>query len=191
MSAAPRVRGQGSRSRISRMPAAIRGEIERLIVEGKTIDEITAHLRTLDSPASRSAVGRYVRDEGPTLRRLRAARMLTDSWWEQIKADPEGRVGRLVAASLQAAAATSLDAIHEGDAPPDPRDLHYLARALRDVGASEDAAVRRERALRERITAVLDKQESEAPAGDAGAAKREALRRIREDVYGLFEDRIG
>lgn len=169
------------------MPAAIRGEVERLIVEGATIDEITAHLRTLDVQTSRSAVGRYVRDEGPTLRRLRAARMLTDGWWEQIRTDPEGRVGRLVAASLQAAAVTSLDAIHEGEAPPDPRDLSHLARALRDVGASEDSAVRREQWLRERIAAVLDAQERDTPAGADGAARREALRRIREDVYGLFE----
>ena len=147
------------------MPAAIRGEVERLIVEGATIDEITAHLRALDVQTSRSAVGRYVRDEGPSLRRLRAARILSDQWWEQIRADPEGRVGRYLAASLHAAAATSLDAMHEGDEPPNPRDVHLLARALRDVGASEDSAVRREEWFHARARAA------------AAAAARTATRR--------------
>lgn len=179
---APGARGGGSRSRISRLPAAIRAEVERLIVDGATIDEITTHLRALDVRTSRSAVGRYVRDEGPSLRRLRAARMLSDRWWEQIRADPEGRVGRLVAASLHAAATTSLDAIHEGDAPPDPRDLHYLARALRDVSASEDSAVRREEWIHERARAAA--AEAARTATRRHGVSEEVARAIIAEIEG-------
>ena len=49
-------------SSIDQLPETVRAEIGRLRQNGRTIDEILAHLRKLDgiAPISRSALGRHL-----------------------------------------------------------------------------------------------------------------------------------
>ncbi len=91
------------RSSISRLPAKIREQINRLIRDGAMIDEIVAHLKTLDVQVSRSAVGRFKQSAEATMRRYREAQEIAEVWVRELGERPQGDIGRLVAEALRTA----------------------------------------------------------------------------------------
>lgn len=50
---------QRSHSKISKLPASVREAVDRLILSGKTYDEIAEHLQHMGEDISRASVGRY------------------------------------------------------------------------------------------------------------------------------------
>ena len=54
-----RPKNQRSHSKISKLPASVREAVDKLILSGKTYDEIAEHLSHMGEDISRSSVGRY------------------------------------------------------------------------------------------------------------------------------------
>lgn len=50
---------QRSHSKISKLPASVREAVDKLILSGKTYDEIAEHLQHMGEDISRASVGRY------------------------------------------------------------------------------------------------------------------------------------
>lgn len=50
---------QRSHSKISKLPASVREAVDKLILSGKTYDEIAEHLQHMGEAISRASVGRY------------------------------------------------------------------------------------------------------------------------------------
>ncbi len=190
----------GDPKRLAELPAAIREEMDRLVRDGATIDSIVAHLRAMGAPVSRSAVGRYKQKAERQLKRYREAQEVAGVWVAKLGENPKGDVGRLVQEMLKTAAFQTLDSMmpdEEGEegavAGLDPKDLALLSRTIKDVASAEkmsaELELRVRKELQVKVDAALKKAEAEAAGGTSAAAPSmaEALRRIRQDVYGLFE----
>lgn len=190
----------GDPKRLAELPAAIREEMDRLVRDGATIDSIVAHLRAMGAPVSRSAVGRYKQKAERQLKRYREAQEVAGVWVAKLGENPKGDVGRLVQEMLKAAAFQTLANMTPDEededgavAAPDPKDLALLSRTIKDVASAEkmsaELELRVKKELQAKVDATLKKAEAEAAggAGIAAPSMAEALRRIRQDVYGLFE----
>jgi hypothetical protein len=172
-----------SRSTIAKLDPRIREAVDAAIREGRaTIDELVALIAAHGGTASRSAVGRYRKDFEDSLARYREAQEVAGRWVSQFKADPDGDVGRLLAEMLKTLAFTSM----ADKTSADPKDIHYLARAVKDLVGVDQVKARIEARLRDET-----KQRADAAVkvieGEAAQRRisREALAAIREQVYGI------
>lgn len=171
------------RSSIAKLDPRIKEAVDAAIREGRaTIDDLVAMIAAHGASASRSAVGRYRKDFEESLSRYREAQEVAGRWVSQFKADPDGDVGRLLAEMLKTLAFTSM----ADKTSADPKDIHYLARAVRDLVGVDQVKAQIEARLRDEA-----KQRAEAAVKviEGEAAQRrispEALAAIREQVYGI------
>ena len=184
-------RPEGRRSKVSRLPAAVRGELERLLIDGATIDELVAHLRSLAvDDVSRSAVGRWRREEAPALQGYYRIRAMAEGWREAIGDDADSPLGQMLIESLRAAAMIATDRLHSAPDEIDDAAIGRLSRAIKDLATASKVEVDRGRALLARVRETL---EAATPDGAAPARldPAEALRRIRVEVYGIHDDGAG
>ncbi|MBB4267777.1 phage protein Gp27 family protein [Roseospira visakhapatnamensis] len=128
----------GRRSSIRRLPAEVRQEIDRLLGQEHTLDEILAHLRTLGADSvSRSALGRYATDFREVAARLRETKVAAAGFARELGVVPEGEAHMVLVQMLQARMMRSgMDRIKDDDAKEDAKELMYIARTIRDLMAS-------------------------------------------------------
>ncbi|MBX9701258.1 MAG: DUF3486 family protein, partial [Acetobacteraceae bacterium] len=158
--------------------------VDLAIAQGRaTIDEICRTIRMMGGEASRSSVGRYRKSYAERLEKFREAQAIAGDWIRQMRADPDGDVGQLLAEQLKVLAFQTQAEMQEGEVERDPKHLAQLARMLRDVTSADKMRREIRDALRREIVAeAADRAES---AGRKAGASPEALRRIREEIYGL------
>lgn len=120
---------------------------DEAIRRGATIDEILDALQTLGGDVSRSSVGRYAYRTRATMAKLQEAREVAKVWADKFGSEPDGDVGQLVGQVLHAVAFTQ--AQHMADAPlgeegsPGPREVMFLAGALKDIASANKITAER------------------------------------------------
>ena len=84
-------------SSIDKLPEEIRSEIGRLRQNGRSIDDILAHLKKLDgiAPVSRSALGRHLKGMEKIGERLRRSRQVAEAVVKELGDAPESQAARL------------------------------------------------------------------------------------------------
>ncbi len=130
-------------SSIDRLPEEIRAEVGRLRVQGRTIDEILAHLRTMDVEVSRSALGRHVKRMSTARERMKHSREMATALVSQFGDQPDNQLARLNlelmhGVVMQTIMATAED--EDGEAQPvtfSPEDARFLADALAKLATAE------------------------------------------------------
>lgn len=176
-------------SSITRLPAEVRDAADAAIREGRTIDEITAAIRSLGGDASRSSVGRYKQRMEEKLQRYREAQEVAGVWVTQLGAEPEGKVGRLLAEMLKTVAFKTLADIGEEDVSVGGQEIMFLARAIKDLESAGKLSAEREIRIRRDLAALVEKAVRTVEDGLASAPVSDpatVLKRIREEVYGIF-----
>ncbi len=173
------------RSSVARLDPRIREAVDAAIREGRaTVDDLVALIAGFGAQVSRSAVGRYRKNFEDSLARYREAQEVAGRWVAQFQADPDGDVARLLAEMLKTLAFTSMADRSSADA----RDIHFLARAIKDLAAVDQVKARVEAELRAaaqaRAAAAVAAIEAEA---GARRISPEALAAIREQVYGIVQ----
>lgn len=187
------LREAGEPRRIRKLPEEIRRELETLIRDGVTIDAIVAQLRAMGAEVSRSAVGRFKQRFESQLERYREAQEVAGVWVAQLGENPKGDVGRLVAEMLKTVAFRTLAEMGDSEDPVGAMDIMLLAKAIKDLEgaaklwAEREIKVRREVAaeLKAKAEKTLDAMEDEPTDGPEDRAA--LLRRVREEVYGIFD----
>ncbi|WP_334128268.1 phage protein Gp27 family protein [Sneathiella sp.] len=176
----------GRKSSVTALPPAILKQVQLLIQQGRTIDDITAHLNELDQDVSRSAVGRYARDFSASLKKYQDAQQVAGLWLKQLAADPSSDVGMLLGEMLKTLAFQTLADMGEGDSA-DPKDIMFLAKSIKDIEGANKLSIEREQRIRERVA----KEVASAAADAVDAAAREAglsaatAAAIRSSILGL------
>lgn len=136
-------------SSIDRLPEEIRAEVGRLRVQGRTIDEILAHLQGMDVDVSRSALGRHVKRMGTARERMKHSREMATALVSQFGDQPDNQLARLNlelmhGVVMQTIMATSED--EDGEPLPvtfSPEDARFLADALAKLASAEKTNVDR------------------------------------------------
>ena len=173
----------GQKSSITRLDQRVRAEVDRLIREDAyTIDEILEYLHGLGGRASRSALGRYVRNARAQMDRYREAQEIAKVWVKKIDDDPEGDVGRLVAEMLRIVAFQMSGDLGEAKGAK-PADVMLLARAIKDLAAADKASTEREFKIRDRVLQEAAREAGEAVKG-AGLSQ-ERVDELKSRILGL------
>lgn len=169
-------------SSIDRLPAEIREEIGRLRDAGRTIDEILAHLRTLEVGVSRSALARHTQELDAIAETIRRSRGIAEGVTRALGED-EGRVARF---NVEMCHAIVMKAMVGEDGQPaefDPKELMFISTTLQKLtqAAKTDADL----ALRiRREAAQAAAKEAEAAAGEMGLS-RETVETIKARILGV------
>jgi len=176
-------------SSIDKLPAAIRDAIGKLREDqGATIDEIVAHLATLDVTVSRSAVGRHVEKLAQVGERMRQSRAVAEGLVRQLGDAPESKAARL---NIELAHTAIFDlmtkGIEGGDAIGDPQKAMFLTRALEslskatlnDVAAVEAIEKRAEERAKKAAAAAVD------VVAKARGIQADTLAAIKAGIFGV------
>lgn len=83
------------RNTVRRLPPEIRDRIGALLDQGRTLDEILAHLAELGANVSRSALGRYKQHVDKVSERIRRSREVAEALVRNLGDEPESKTTRL------------------------------------------------------------------------------------------------
>lgn len=186
---------RGPKSKISRLDPAIKAELDRLLlVEERSIDDVVEYLRglKLEGMPSRAAIGRYsastrkIRDD---MNRLKA---VSEQLAEEFGDEDNARV-RFNLQVAQSMLFKLLDNASGEEAAVTIKDFQALMKGMKDLYTARKSTVDAEQKialLKEKTAKVLDeaaRSVSEAQLGGEQVDPMAVLKRIREDVYGIFQ----
>ena len=175
------------RPAVDKLPPEIRDAAYELMRGGKTIDEITLHLKALGAEVSRSGVGRWKKSAEKSMASLKRAEALGTGWAKNLKEDPEGKVGRLlIELGKTAALDVMLDRVDDGEdgeaKPMATKDLFLLSTAVKNFESASNMNVARELKIRAEVIAkAAAAVEKVAKAGGMTAA---TIKTLRDAVIG-------
>lgn len=178
-------------SKVDKLPAELRDMIGRLREGGCTIDEIMDKLRQLEADVGRSGLGEYIKKWDAMRRRLHDSRAAAESIMARLEDGGEDRVARLNIASLHASI-MELMAGEDGDAVSlDPKSAKLLSEAVRNLASAaksdQDKILSLKRALADEARKRVEKIADDVAGAGQPVDPVDLMRRIREDVYGIFE----
>lgn len=178
-------------SKIDRLPAEVREQIGRLREGGCTIDQILAKLRELDADVGRTGLGEYIKKFDRIRDRIHNSRAAAETIMARLETADDDRVARLNIAALHAGVMELMGGEDGEPVTLDPKSAKLLSETMRNLASAaksdQDRIITLKRHLAEQVRAKVD-----AIAGEVGAAKEpmdpmEVIRRIREDIYGIYE----
>ncbi|WP_374432157.1 DUF3486 family protein [Ideonella dechloratans] len=175
----------GRRSTVSRFPEPIVTQVNQLIRDGHTIDEIVATLQRMGADVSRSAMGRYVKSARESMEKYRQAQEVAKVWVDKLETEPSGDVARLLPEMLRAVAFQTLSTMGEATDPVGSQDLMFLAKALKDVSSASRINVDTELLLRKvRDQAKAAAAEVTKTIKQAGLSD-ETVQQIKARILGI------
>jgi len=158
----------GRRSTVSRFPEPIVTQVNQLIRDGHTIDEIVATLQGMGADVSRSAMGRYVKSARESMEKYRQAQEVAKVWVDKLETEPSGDVARLLPEMLRAVAFQTLSNMGDETDPVGSQEIMFLAKALKDLSGASATNVAIELKMREiRAKAQRDLLEEQKAKLDA------------------------
>lgn len=172
-------------STIVQLDPAIKEAVDKAVREGRaTIDQILQLIDSMGGEASRSAVGRYVKNARERLEDYRQASQIATVWVDKLGKEPEGDIGRMLLEMLRVVAFKSIGDIDQAS----PEDLMFLGKALKDIAGADKLVVDREINLRKLIAARAEKVADEITrdAKKLGASE-EVIQTWRKKVLGVTE----
>lgn len=158
-------------SSIDRLPEEVRAQIGRLRGQGRTMEEILAHLRTLDVEISRSALSRHLKGFEAIRERMELSRNLSRALVDQLGDQTDNRLQQLNLELMQGVVMQIITgALQQQDGETtgvnlSPQDAMFMSRTLQGLASAAkiDAeriikirADERARALKDAAGAVAD-----------------------------------
>ena len=185
-------------STVDKLPETVRAEIGRLRQNGRTIDDILAHLRTMDgiAPVSRSALGRHVQGLDRLGEKMRRSRHVAEALVRELGTAPESQAARL---NIELMHTAILDLFMQADdgadanAPREPGDIHDLSKALDHLARASKANVEFIAAAEKR---AAERARTEAAAAVETIAKERGIsgatiEAIKAGIFGVRAAPIG
>lgn len=181
----------GRKSTLAELPQELIDACNRLIREGRKIDDILAALTQLGADVSRSAVGRYVKSARESMEKYRQAQEVAKVWVDKLEAEPSGDVGRLLPEMLRVVAFQTLTQLGESEEGAGAMDVMLLAKALKDIAGTTKTNIDTELQLRKLRAETAAK--ASAAAEDVEKLSRQAgmsddlVLAIRSRILGVGE----
>lgn len=175
----------GRKSTIEQLPEDLRLVIDKAIKDGWTIDRIVAAVK---GTVSRAAVGRYSKNFAAVAKRQRDIAAAAEAWGAEFgQADnPQTRMLVQLATTVLTRAilpALGADADDFEQDDPDWKELHFMARAIKDLLAAHKLDAEREASIRknerEKAVAVV------AAVGKRAGATPETIDQIKRELLGM------
>ena len=151
----------GRKSTIKRLPAEIRQEIDRLLREERTIDEILTHLRTLGKDMSRSSLGRYAQDYRKVGERMRELKEVAAGFAQELGVAEEAKEHRALVQMVHAMLTRfNMTELNRDEPTVEAKDIMFLTKALNEImgsiGKREDAGAKAVKKMQAEQSKKLD-----------------------------------
>ncbi len=186
-------------SKIDRLPPEIRDAIGDLRRNGRTIDEILAHLRRLgvvENDVSRSGLGRHLQRWDAVAKRLTESRAAAEAIMARI--EDQGADDRMARFNVQALHASIMELMGAEDGSPiqlDPKEAMQVSAALKNLATAAKTDQTRYAEMKELLEAERKRSEQvkqiandALASGDVSISKQDralaALHAIRQ-AYGV------
>lgn len=175
----------GRKSSIEQLDPRIKEAVDRLVREGRaTIDDIVEAIDALGGEASRSAVGRYVRNARAQMDRYRQAQEVAKVWVGKLEENPEGDVGRLLSEMLRTIAFQTMAGMGEDEElAPNPGEIMFLAKAIKELASADKLSADRALKIREQALRQAASQAEKIVRSKGMSA--EAASEIRREILGV------
>lgn len=175
----------GRRSRIDRLPVAVREAVDVAIFKGATVDELLEAITAAGEHVSRGAVGRYSQKYAEVVRRQRevVAMAKANNADEADPASPENRFANQMATTI-----ITTDLIAEASAPPSDKPADWnrrkkMAETLESMARARKLTAEAEASIRQ------NERERAAQAGAEAARKAgatpETIDLIKREILGI------
>jgi len=183
------------KSSMAILPQDIRAQLHALLNDPRMTQlGITARINELladgghDDRVSKSSVNRYAVQMEKVGAKLKQSRQIAEVWIGKLGSEPQGQVGQLLNEVVRNLAFDTAMHLSEEEEPADPRLIKELAIAIerleKAASDNEKRADEIRRKQREEDAGKLKALEDDARKG-RGKFDPEALRRVREEVYGI------
>ena len=174
----------GRKSTIEQLPEDLRLVIDKAIRDGWTIDRIVAAVK---GTVSRAAVGRYSKNFAAVAKRQRDIAAAAEAWGAEFGQADNPQTRMLVQLATTVLTRAILPALGDGandeDAEPDWKELHFMARAIKDLLAAHKLDAEREASIRknerEKAAAIV------ATVGKRAGATPETIDQIKRELLGM------
>lgn len=173
------------RSTIDTLDPRIQDAVHAAIKEGRaSIDDIVDIIKGMGGEASRSAVGRYVKNQNDQLRKYREAQEVAKVWVDKLGNEPDGDVAKLLLEMLRVVSFQTISNMDDAD----PQSIFFLAQSIKNIAQADKLHVDREAAVRKLIAAQVAKAAEEVTktARKAGMSD-ETVDLIRSKILGIGE----
>lgn len=172
-------------SNITKLDPAIKQAVDTAVREGRaTIDEIVLLVEGLGGEASRSSVGRYVKNARERMEDYRQATQVAAVWVDKLGKEPEGDVGRMLLEMLRVVAFKTIGELDQAS----PEDLMFLGKALKDFAGADKLAVDKAINLRKLIAVEAAKVATDvAKTAKKAGLSDETVEMIRSKILGIPE----
>lgn len=175
------------KSSIATLDSAIRLEVDAAIKRGATIDEITWMLKGLGQDVSRSAVGRYSKQYADLASRQRDMASIAQAFAGEF-GEADDRQSRLLIQLITSITTRAIMPIAAGDeVDMDGKELHFLARAIKDITSAAKTDVDREAKIRDEAVKRAKQRAADAAESSvkASGASDETIRKVRAAILGI------
>lgn len=170
---------QRSHSKISKLPASVREAVDKLILSGKTYDEIAEHLQHMGEDISRASVGRYGQRFLAQMEKLQLFR-------DQARVVVDSAGDRPALEIAEAANQMALSAVMEYIMEIDSLKGAKATEVIKALALLERSGVQRERLkldARKKADEAIKKLEEGTPT--MASLSPEQMTFIKEAIYGL------
>lgn len=184
-------------SSIDKLPGEVRDAIGRLREQGRTLDEILAHLKQLDVEVSRSALGRHVKSMEKVGERIRRSRAIAEALVRPLGEADEGKTTRLnielvqgaiLDVLMRSAEAQDTEAAEgEENGSLDAMGTMLLAKGLEHLTKAQRHDVELIQKIEERAAAKAKREAAQAveTAAREKGLSRETVAAIKASVFGV------
>lgn len=186
---------RGRQGRIQQLPAALKDRLDALLRDGVSQKAILARLEPVfeehgEKPISRSSLNRYATRMEAAGRRIREAREMAAVWTAKLGETPTSNVGAYTLEMLRTLVYDLTLKVNE-TADLDVEQLEAIALTLQRIERASKLNADRERALRRELAELAAAEAEKAAKAETEKAGNvlppEALRAIREQVYGIVD----
>jgi hypothetical protein len=174
----------GRKSTIKKLDPRIREAVDAAIRDGRaTIDELVELIERHGGEASRSAVGRYVKNTKAQMEKFRQAKEIAKVWVGKIDEDPDGDVGRLISEMLRTVAFQTISNFDDSEEGASAGELMFIAKAIKELAQADKLSADREINIRREFAkkAAEAIENSEAVSG----MTRKTVDAIKREILGL------
>lgn len=172
------------RSKVAQLDPRVRVAVDDAVREGRaSIDEIVGLIRSMGADASRSSVGRYVKNANEQLKHFREAQEIAKVWAGKLTEDPEGDIGRLVTEMLKVVAYQQVGDMGTEGSETKPMDVMLLAKALDHLSRSQKVDVDRWAKTRDEFAKKA--AAAAAEIGKSHGLSDETMDELKRSILGI------
>lgn len=176
-------------STIDVLPDEVKAAIGKLRLQGRTIDEILAHLLQMDVDVSRSALGRHVQKLAAIGERMKLSRDMATALVDRFGEEPDNRLARLNIEMMHSLVLDVMTAqtINEetGETVPvqlDAEQVMFLSRSLQSLAGAQKTDA--DRTFRMRKEIALDAAKAVKAVATADGIGADVAQRLWDAVMG-------